>query len=108
MGLASTCVYGLTFMILEVVPIAIHNIHWKVFILFAVFNACFVPITYFLLPETAGLSLEAIDLVFTDPDTSSVKKAKALRKSGEDMHLREVHLDDVEIISATPGVKGDN
>jgi hypothetical protein len=35
-----------------------------VFIIFAIFNACWVPLVYVFFPETKGLELEAIDAIF--------------------------------------------
>jgi hypothetical protein len=40
------------------------NIGWKTFIIFAVFNAIWIPIVYCFFPETKGLTLEDIDLIF--------------------------------------------
>lgn len=45
---------------------------------------------YFLYPETAGFSLEAVDLTFMDLNTSPVKKADELWKlirQGHDVTL---------------------
>lgn len=42
----------------------ISSIGWGTYLLFAALNACFIPIIYFLYPETAGRSLEEIDLIF--------------------------------------------
>lgn len=44
---------------------SIKSIGYRTYIYFCVFNACFVPMIYFLYPETARLSLENIDLLFT-------------------------------------------
>ena len=56
-------------MIVQVTPIAISNIGWKTYIIFAILNASFVPVIYMLFPETKGLELEAIDRLFSgDPD----------------------------------------
>ncbi|KAK0201198.1 general substrate transporter [Desarmillaria ectypa] len=52
------------FAVVEMTPPAIQNIEWRVFIIFAIFNACWVPIVYFFFPETRGLELEAIDHIF--------------------------------------------
>ncbi|KAG7087390.1 hypothetical protein E1B28_013361 [Marasmius oreades] len=52
------------FAVVEMTPPAIANINWRVFIIFAVFNALWVPIIYFFFPETRGLELEAIDHIF--------------------------------------------
>lgn len=42
----------------------ITNIGWGTYLFFAVVNACFLPIIYFLYPETANRSLEEIDIIF--------------------------------------------
>ncbi|THU80850.1 general substrate transporter [Dendrothele bispora CBS 962.96] len=52
------------FAVVEMTPPAIANISWRVFIIFAIFNALWVPIVYFFFPETRGLELEAIDHIF--------------------------------------------
>jgi hypothetical protein len=76
--------------VIEVVPVAIDNIGWRTYIIFAAFNLAFVPMIYFLYPETAGFSLEAVDLTFMDPNVSPVKKADELWKlirQGHDVTL---------------------
>ncbi|TFK37519.1 general substrate transporter [Crucibulum laeve] len=52
------------FAVVEMTPPAIANISWRVFIIFAIFNACWVPIVYFFFPETHSLELEEIDAIF--------------------------------------------
>lgn len=41
-------VYRCVFAVVEMTPPAIQNIDWRVFIIFAIFNACWVPIVYFV------------------------------------------------------------
>lgn len=82
MALASAWNWLAVFAIVKITPIAIgkpekqkvepfqanliraDNIGWRTFIIFAVFNACWVPIVYCFFPETKGLTLEDIDLIF--------------------------------------------
>ncbi|KAF8134677.1 general substrate transporter [Mycena galopus ATCC 62051] len=52
------------FAVVQMTPPAIANISWRVFIIFAIFNACWVPLVYIFFPETRGLELEAIDTIF--------------------------------------------
>jgi hypothetical protein len=47
---------------------AIQNIGWRTYIIFAVFNACWVPTVYFFYPETKGLQLEDVDRLFSKTD----------------------------------------
>ncbi|KXT09519.1 hypothetical protein AC579_7192 [Pseudocercospora musae] len=79
-GLATACLWLSAFVVTEIVPEAITNIGWRVYIIFASFNLAFVPFVYFFLPETAGLTLESIDLCFMDRSTTPVKKANDMRK----------------------------
>jgi hypothetical protein len=44
--------------------VSIKNIGYRTYIYFCVFNACFVPMIYFLYPETKHLELEDVDLLF--------------------------------------------
>ncbi|KAL3418411.1 sugar transporter Stl1 [Phlyctema vagabunda] len=64
-GLATASNWIFTFLVVEVVPVSISNIKWRTYIYFSVFNACFIPLIYFLYPETKNLSLEQIDKLFT-------------------------------------------
>lgn len=59
---ANICSYA----VVQVTPIAILKLQWKFYVLFGVLNASFLVPIYFLLPETAGKSLETIDLLFTN------------------------------------------
>jgi hypothetical protein len=52
-------------MIVQITPIAIQNIGWKTYIIFAVLNALWVPIIFVFFPETKGLELEAVDRLFS-------------------------------------------
>ncbi|KAF1353139.1 general substrate transporter [Delphinella strobiligena] len=52
------------FCVVQITPIAIENINWHIFIIFACFCAMWIPIVYFFFPETAGLGLEDIDHLF--------------------------------------------
>ncbi|KAF3766430.1 general substrate transporter [Cryphonectria parasitica EP155] len=47
-----------------ITPIALNSIGWKFYIMWAVFNFSFIPMIYFLYPETKGLHLEQIDHIF--------------------------------------------
>lgn len=49
-----------------VTPVAINNIGYQYYIVYAVISAC-IPITvYFFFPETMGRNLEEIELLFKD------------------------------------------
>ncbi|KAI9926195.1 hypothetical protein ASPWEDRAFT_43563 [Aspergillus wentii DTO 134E9] len=71
------------FAIVEITPIGIQSIGWKFWIVWTVLNAVFLPVIYFLYPETANRTLEDVDayyrsnpplIVVGDPDAISTKR----------------------------------
>lgn len=64
LALGNICYWLFQFMIVEITPVAITNIGYKFYIIFAIFNFCIALVVYFVVPETNGLSLEEIDFYF--------------------------------------------
>lgn len=52
------------FVVVYITPQAIEKLGYQLYIIWAVLNASFVPITWFFYPETARRSLEDMDEVF--------------------------------------------
>lgn len=50
---------------------------WGTYLFFALLNAIFFPIIYFLYPETAGRSLEEIDIIFAKGYAENISYVKA-------------------------------
>lgn len=80
---------SLTF--IQVTPVAIADIGYRYFILFAVISYCIPFSVYFFFPETMGQSLEQIDAVFRDNATplSIVKASKRMAKGDVQAILEE-------------------
>ena len=60
------------FTVVQITPIAIGNIGWRTFMIFAVFNALWVPLVYAFFPETNGLELENVDHLFDKGELQGV------------------------------------
>lgn len=69
------------FMVVEITPIGIQSIQWRFYIIWTVFNASFVPLTYLFYPETAGRTLEDIDRSFRDNQSIWVFRDKDMTSS---------------------------
>ncbi|KAG4433586.1 hypothetical protein IFR05_010933 [Cadophora sp. M221] len=65
-ALSTSANWALNFALGYFVPPAFESIQWKVYILFGVFCATMFVHVFFLFPETAGKSLEEIQMMFTD------------------------------------------
>ncbi|GAB1215098.1 hypothetical protein ATERTT37_004281 [Aspergillus terreus] len=105
------------FAIVEITPIGIQNIGWRFYIVWTVLNAAFLPVIYFLYPETANRTLEDVDayyrtnpplIVVRDPDAISTKRPlkyiqhedEEIQRKAKDQGARkgEVHAGFVEHI----------
>ncbi|KAH6898089.1 general substrate transporter [Thelonectria olida] len=66
------------FVIVEITPIGIQNLGWRFWIVWTVFNAVFLPLIYFVYPETANRQLEDIDAYYrTNPSLIVTKNKEA-------------------------------
>jgi len=90
------------FVVVEITPIGIASLGWRFYIIWTVFNLSFVPLVYFLYPETAGRTLEDIDdyfrthhniLVFRDKEATSAKRPLAYIEREEDEVRRRSSVD---------------
>lgn len=92
-SIASAWNWLAVYCIVKITPIAMENLHWRSFIIFAVLNFSFLPIVYFFFPETAGLELEDIDLIFVNGGiTGGVWPSNGGRTIEKDTHLRDLEM----------------
>jgi len=82
-ALATTANWIWNFAIVEITPIGIKNLGWKFYLIFMVFNAVFVPIIYFFYPETAGKTLEELDLLYATSKRGSISVARRSHQGTE-------------------------
>lgn len=77
----STCTnWTFNFLIVMVTPIMVRNIGWGTYLFFACINACFFPVIYFFYPETAGRSLEEIDVIFAKGYSENISYVRAAKE----------------------------
>ena len=78
-----------------ITPVLVNSIGWGTYLFFGVLNAIFIPIIYFFYPETAGRSLEEIDLIFAKGHTEKISYVKASKDlpSLDDQDLRRYALE---------------
>lgn len=86
-----------TFIIVQITPPAIANIGWRVFVIFAIFNAIWVPVVYLFFPETKGLELEDVDHIFEKGGiTGGVWESLKAGEGGRTVRRRRI-AEDVEV-----------
>ncbi|KAG7660349.1 STL1 [[Candida] subhashii] len=81
----STCTNWITnFAVVLFVPRFIEKSGWGCYLFFAAMNFSFIPIIYFFYPETAGRSLEEIDIIFAK---AHIEKRQPWRVAATMPHL---------------------
>jgi len=89
----------------------ISNIGYKSYIVFAAINVATVPIVYFFFVETAGLPLEAVDILFADRDGKRPSILQVVRDSKNKEYLAEIvsrlHMEADIQVEVRKGVKED-
>ncbi|PTU21293.1 hypothetical protein P175DRAFT_0434764 [Aspergillus ochraceoroseus IBT 24754] len=67
------------------ISIGIDKLGYKIWVVYIVYNSVQLALSYFVFPETYGLSLEEIDAVFETPGVSPVKMSKDIYKAKRQM-----------------------
>lgn len=93
---ATTVNWLFVYVVVVATPTAIENIGWKYYMLYAIFNFCFLPIIWWYYVETANLSLEQVDRLFElkheAGDNMSWKEATRVARTERGVGL-SVHLE---------------
>ena len=81
------------FTIVKITPISFANICWRTFIIYTVLNFAFIPFMYCFYPETKGLELEDIPLLFEKGGlTGGVFQAKGGRTVAPHQHALNLNM----------------
>ena len=95
-ALGTMCYWLGTFATSEILPIGIANLSYRFFIIFTVLNAVIAVVIGTFYKETAGLSLEQIELLYVkDPQSSGDKSIRAIME-GAKMEDQAVHIEELE------------
>ncbi|KAI3587867.1 general substrate transporter [Fusarium oxysporum f. sp. albedinis] len=103
------------FIVVEITPIGIQNLGWRFWIVWTVTNALFLPVIYFLYPETSNRKLEDMDayfrenpsvMVIRDNDAIVTKRPeKHIQREQEDIQREEAE-DGSPVVGVGPEEKG--
>ncbi|KAF4219512.1 hypothetical protein CNMCM6805_006620 [Aspergillus fumigatiaffinis] len=89
---ATTVNWLFVYVVVVVTPTAIQNIQWRYYMLYAIFNFCFIPLIYYFYIETATLSLEQVDRLFeikhnAGKDMSWADATRIARTESDDLQV---------------------
>jgi hypothetical protein len=72
-----------------ITPIIINWLQWTAYFISMRTNFAFVPLVYFCYPETANLTLEEIDYLFTNPEKTVSRFRKNFIRSERSTGIRD-------------------
>lgn len=84
--------------VVKITPLAFARIGWRTFVVFVVLNALFIPMVYFFYPETKGIDLEDIPLLFKKGGLTGGVFSSRGRTVVPGQYALDMHLND----KATP------
>lgn len=97
------------FVCTQFTPTGIRNIGFRFYVIFAAFNLMFLPVVYFLYPETMSRTLEDLDAYF---DIDSPHKTiipigdRVAKQRSRPTELMEAEADRIEVGKGTVAAKG--
>lgn len=77
------------------IQVGISKIGYKIWVVYVVYNLCQLVASYFIFPETYGLSLEEIDAVFETPGVRPVKMSLDIQKAKNEKQRLEDQINGV-------------
>ncbi|KAI7362340.1 general substrate transporter [Hortaea werneckii] len=100
-ALATACDWLFNYIVVQATPPGIEHLQWGYYLIYALLNAAFVPLVYYVVVETQGRSLETVDAWFAGnpqwlvhkanhsaaPETSQVNGRGGLAK----LHIADDH-----------------
>ncbi|BFZ60640.1 hypothetical protein YB2330_001681 [Saitoella coloradoensis] len=78
-GFATSAEWLTAFLIAEVSPVAIDTISWRFYLVFLCVCIISIPVVYFFFPETAGKTLEEIDVIFASGALTEGKTERIMK-----------------------------
>ncbi|KAF9058050.1 general substrate transporter [Panaeolus papilionaceus] len=75
-ALSTASNWTFNFLVVMITGPAFQNIQWRTYIVFAACNFAIIPAVYFFFPETAGRSLEDMDVIFAIAHKEGVSPVK--------------------------------
>ncbi|KMQ42390.1 General substrate transporter [Trichophyton rubrum] len=70
-SLSTATNWAFNWLVGELTPVLQEAIHWRLYLMHAFFCACSFVVVYFLYPETSGVRLEDMELIFDDAQSAA-------------------------------------
>lgn len=81
-SVSTGCNWILNYAVVQFTPPSLQNIGYKTYIIFAVLNACWVPVIWAFFPETKGLELEDVDRLFARDEDARRELGERVESEG--------------------------